>query len=103
MPTSVRLPEEAEKRLNALAAATGRTKAFYIKKAILGQLDEMEEVFGYMEEAARARDFIEYARYHVYLHEIFISASKNDMLIALLHNVRMHTLGIAIPINMNAL
>ncbi len=45
MPTSVRLPEDAEKRLNALAAATGRTKAFYIKEAILGQLDAMEEVY----------------------------------------------------------
>ena len=45
MPTSVRLPAEAEKRLNDLAAATGRTKSFYIKEAILGQLDEMEDVY----------------------------------------------------------
>ena len=45
MPTSVRLPPEAEQRLNDLAAATGRTKAFYIKEAILGQLDEMEDVY----------------------------------------------------------
>ncbi len=45
MPTSVRLPAEAEKRLNDLAAATGRTKAFYIKEAILSQLDEMEDVY----------------------------------------------------------
>ncbi len=45
MPTSVRLPAEAEKRLNDLAVATGRTKAFYIKEAILGQLDEMEDVY----------------------------------------------------------
>jgi len=45
MPTSVRLPEEAEKRLNNLAAATGRTKAFYIKEAILSQLDELEDVY----------------------------------------------------------
>lgn len=45
MPTSVRLPPEAEKRLNDLAAATGRTKAFYIKEAILSQLDEMEDVY----------------------------------------------------------
>ncbi len=45
MPTSVRLPAEAEQRLNDLAAATGRTKAFYIKEAILGQLDEMEDVY----------------------------------------------------------
>ena len=45
MPTSVRLPAEAEKRLNDLAKATGRTKAFYIKEAIMGQLDEMEAVY----------------------------------------------------------
>lgn len=45
MPTSVRLPEEAEKRLNALAVATGRTKAFYIKEAIVSQLGEMEDVY----------------------------------------------------------
>jgi RHH-type rel operon transcriptional repressor/antitoxin RelB len=45
MPTSVRLSKEAERRLNALAAATGRTKAFYIKEAILGQLSEMEDVY----------------------------------------------------------
>jgi len=45
MPTSVRLPEETERRLNALAAATGRTKAFYIKEAISIQLDEMEDIY----------------------------------------------------------
>lgn len=45
MPTSVRLPADAEQRLNDLAAATGRTKAFYIKEAILSQLDEMENVY----------------------------------------------------------
>lgn len=45
MPTSVRLPKDAEKRLNELAAVTGRTKAFYIKEAILSQLDELEDVY----------------------------------------------------------
>jgi len=45
MPTSVRLPVEAEQRLNNLATATGRTKAFYIKEAILSHLDEMEDVY----------------------------------------------------------
>lgn len=55
MPTSVRLPEEAEKRLNALAAATGRPKAFYIKEAILGQLDHMEEVYLAMSTLERIR------------------------------------------------
>jgi len=45
MPTSVRLPEEAEKRLDALAATTGRSKAFYIREAILEHLDDLEDVF----------------------------------------------------------
>ena len=45
MPTSVRLPEEAEKRLDILAKSTGRTKAFYIRKAILEALDDLEEVY----------------------------------------------------------
>lgn len=45
MPTSVRLPEDAEKRLDALARETGRSKAFYIREAILEHLDDMEDVF----------------------------------------------------------
>ncbi len=55
-------------------------------------IEEMEDIFSCMEEAARQRDFIEYARHHSSLHEIFISASKNDILIALLRTLRMHTL-----------
>ncbi len=45
MPTSVRLPEEAEKRLDALAATTGRSKAFYIREAILEYLDDLEDIY----------------------------------------------------------
>ncbi|WP_319576215.1 DUF6290 family protein [uncultured Desulfobacter sp.] len=45
MPTSVRLPEETEKRLAALALETGRSKAFYIREAILKYIDEMEDVY----------------------------------------------------------
>ena len=45
MPTSVRLPEEAERRLDALARETGRSKAFYIREAIEEYLDDMEDVF----------------------------------------------------------
>ena len=40
---AIRLPEEIENRLNALAAKTGRTKTFYAKEAILAHLDEMED------------------------------------------------------------
>ncbi|MGE4298448.1 MAG: DUF6290 family protein [Desulfovibrionaceae bacterium] len=53
MPTSVRLPAEAEERLAALAASTGRSKAYYIREAILAHLDEMEDI--YLAEQARER------------------------------------------------
>ena len=42
---SIRLPEEIESRLAALAAKTGRTKTFYAKEAILEHLDEMEDKY----------------------------------------------------------
>ena len=40
---SIRLSEEIENRLAALAAKTGRTKTYYAKEAILGHIDEMED------------------------------------------------------------
>lgn len=42
---AIRLPAEIESRLDALAAATGRTKTFYARKAIVDLLDEMEEIY----------------------------------------------------------
>ncbi len=45
MPTSVRLPEDIERRLQALAKATGRTKAFYIREAIQEHLDDLEDIY----------------------------------------------------------
>ena len=42
---AIRLPEEIETRLAALAAKTGRTKTFYAKEAILEHLDEMEDKY----------------------------------------------------------
>jgi len=60
----------------------------------LGEQDinEMEEVIEYMKEAAQRKDFIDYAKNHIAFHEMFINASGNETLIALLHNLRMHTL-----------
>lgn len=45
MATSIRLPEEVERRLDALAEKTGRTKAFYIREMILTHIDEMEDYY----------------------------------------------------------
>ncbi|MBX2808111.1 MAG: TraY domain-containing protein [Cellvibrionaceae bacterium] len=42
---AIRLPEEIENRLNALAAKTGRTKTFYAKEAILEHIDDMEDKY----------------------------------------------------------
>lgn len=42
---AIRLPEEIENRLTALAAKTGRTKTFYVKEAILEHLDDMEDKY----------------------------------------------------------
>jgi RHH-type rel operon transcriptional repressor/antitoxin RelB len=42
---AIRLPAEIEKRLDALAKETGRTKSFYVREAILEHLDDLEDIF----------------------------------------------------------
>ena len=51
---AVRIDAETEKRLEALAAKTGRTKTFYAREAILAHLDDLEDF--YLAEA-RMKDF----------------------------------------------
>ena len=52
---AIRLPEEIETRLAALAKATGRTKSFYVRQAILAHLEDLEDT--YLAEKAY-REFI---------------------------------------------
>ncbi|WLD58662.1 TraY domain-containing protein [Salinispirillum sp. LH 10-3-1] len=42
---AIRLPDDVEARLAALAAKTGRTKTFYAKEAILEHLDDLEDKY----------------------------------------------------------
>ncbi|MDD3609259.1 MAG: DUF6290 family protein [Halothiobacillaceae bacterium] len=42
---AIRLPAEIESRLDALAKATGRTKTYYAREAILEYLDDMEDLY----------------------------------------------------------
>ncbi len=42
---AIRLPEDIEARLTALAAKTGRTKTFYAKEAILEHIDDLEDKY----------------------------------------------------------
>ncbi len=42
---AIRLPEDIENRLDALAKATGRTKTFYAREAIVEYLDDLEDLY----------------------------------------------------------
>ena len=42
---AIRLPPDIEQRLEALAQATGRTKTFYAREAILEHLEDLEDVY----------------------------------------------------------
>jgi len=42
---AVRLDAEVERRLEALAARTGRTKTFYAREAIEAHLDDLEDFY----------------------------------------------------------
>lgn len=43
--TTVRLGPEIEKRLDQLAQKTGRTKSFYLRKALEDHLDDIEDYY----------------------------------------------------------
>lgn len=42
---ALRLPQDIEDRLDALAKKTGRTKSFYAREAILEHLDDLEDLY----------------------------------------------------------
>jgi RHH-type rel operon transcriptional repressor/antitoxin RelB len=42
---ALRLPEEIERRLTALAKRSGRSKSFYAREAILEHLDALEAAY----------------------------------------------------------
>lgn len=42
---ALRLPPDIEKRLNALAEKTGRTKSYYAREAILRHIEDIEDAY----------------------------------------------------------
>jgi RHH-type rel operon transcriptional repressor/antitoxin RelB len=55
MPTTVRLSPDTERRLDALAARTGRTKAYYIRELIERSLEDVEDYYLAVEASERIR------------------------------------------------
>lgn len=53
---AVRLDADVERRLEALAARTGRTKTFYVREAIESHLDDLEDFHLAEERMANFRD-----------------------------------------------
>ena len=45
MAVSIRLDPEIEKRLDHLAAQTGRAKSYYLRELIEGGLDDLEDFY----------------------------------------------------------
>ena len=42
---ALRLPEDIEARLDALARKTGRTKSYYAREAIVEYIDDLEDLY----------------------------------------------------------
>ncbi len=45
MATSIRLDAEIEQRLDHLATATGRTKAYYLRELVTNGLEDLEDFY----------------------------------------------------------
>ncbi|NNC71993.1 MAG: ribbon-helix-helix protein, CopG family [Sphingomonadaceae bacterium] len=52
---AVRLEPELEKRLNAVAKRTGRSKSYYVRQALIEKIEELEDI-ALLEEALRDPD-----------------------------------------------
>jgi len=53
---TIRLPADIEERLEQLAKATGRTKTFYVREAILRHLEDLEDLYLAEQSLAELRD-----------------------------------------------
>ena len=84
--------QDIEKNFPVRANLEGLAARFAYAYLTQQDIEEMEEIFAHMKDAAERKNFSDYSTYHIMFHEIFINASKNDILIDLLRNLRMHTL-----------
>jgi RHH-type rel operon transcriptional repressor/antitoxin RelB len=55
-PLSIRLDKDLDTRLERLARLTGRTKSFYLRLAVIEQIDDLEDLFLARKVARRVAD-----------------------------------------------
>ena len=55
VPRSLRLPVEIDERLSRLAAATGRSKSYYLRELVTGGIDDLEYAYGLITRAEAIR------------------------------------------------
>ena len=55
VPRSLRLPVEVDERLSRLAAATGRSKSYYLRELVTSGLDDLEYAYGLISRAEAIR------------------------------------------------
>ncbi|HEU0256719.1 MAG TPA: ribbon-helix-helix protein, CopG family [Microbacteriaceae bacterium] len=55
VPRSLRLPVEVDERLSRLAAATGRSKSYYLRELVTTGIDDLEYAYGLAERAEAIR------------------------------------------------
>ena len=56
------------------------------------ELDGLKDILGKMEKAVEAGDLMAYFKHHLRFHEGFIEGSKNNLLIDVLTNLRLHSM-----------
>lgn len=55
VPRSLRLPVEVDERLSRLAAATGRSKSYYLRELVTAGIDDLEYAYGLTSRAEAIR------------------------------------------------
>src|SRR5699024_9929153 len=56
VPRSLRLPTDVDERLTRLAAATGRSKSYYLRELVTAGIDDLEYAYGIAARAEAIRD-----------------------------------------------
>lgn len=50
MATTIRMPQDLETRYNRLATSTGRSRTFYLRKALEESIDKLEYEYGLLHQ-----------------------------------------------------